>query len=371
MTNQLPAYLQNRQSKALARTLQENLGSGQPPYLSIEGGRFTLIDAVGNALPVATFDPQMGQYIDMNIIDVNNTISKIYFDPENPYDPKQADRAPPLCWSDNGVGPSRNAGSPQAPTCAACPNNTWGSATSKVSGKGIKACSDIQKIAFTTGTNKTVFLLRVPPNSLAEMRAYVGRFVGEAADISDVVTRVSFKQGIIGTLQFQAAAYIDEPTMALRESILASKASDAIVGRLDSVHPAVALPAPGVEQRHTVVVEQGGGAGPANGAQGGGSASYAPYNPPVTAFQTTVSPATAPTDPASAQVPSAPPTRRRGRPPAVPAQQASTPQATPIQAPFPTGAPAAGPGNNFGIQPGVPPNQEIAATLDTLFGPRQ
>ncbi len=393
MTNQLPAYLQNRQSKAVAQVLQANLGAGSPPYLSIEGNRFRLIDAVGNEQPVPTYDPQLGPYIDVNIVDVNNHISKIYFDPENPYDPKATERLPPLCWSDNGIGPSRNAVEPQSPTCAGCPNNVWGSATSKVTGKGIKACSDLQKIAFTTAGHKTVFLLRVPPNSLVEMRAYVGKFAsGEVGDITDVVTRISFKQGIQGTLQFQAVSYIDEATAALREQIAAAKGADAIVGRLDTPHPGfAALPAP------TMHVEGPGGAGPApvpqttfaGGSGGGNGAAPFPSTPVQPAaslpMQQQAQPSPSPINPAPvASEPAPAPSRRRGRPPAAqpqqqaPAQaapaQAAPAQAAPVQAPFPTTNPAAPfpqsappPSNTFGIQPGVPPNEEIAATLNQLF----
>ena len=50
--------------------------------------------------------------------------------------------------SDNGTAPSRNASNPQARTCAECPQSAWGSKVSTVSGKGVKACADIQKIAF-------------------------------------------------------------------------------------------------------------------------------------------------------------------------------------------------------------------------------
>ncbi len=396
MTNQLPAYLQNRQSKAVAAALRANLGAGSPPYLSIEGNRLTLVDAVGNALPVQTYDPQIGPYIDVNIVDVNNHISKIFFDPDTPYDPKATERLPPLCWSDNGVGPSRQASNPQSPTCAACPNNVWGSATSKVTGKGIKACSDLQKLAFTTAGHKTVFLLRIPPNSLTEMRAYTGKFAsGEVGDITDVVTRIYFKQGIQGTLQFQAVSYIDEATAALREAIAVAKSADAIVGRLDTVHPAMlGLPAPGtiamppgpyIEPSPMAFAYVGGGGAPAGPAIGGnGQAAPFPAGPASPAFQPGPAPVVASqptptasqsTSPAETATPAASPSRRRGRPPvgsaataqAAPATQAPFPTTQPVT-PFPASAPP--PGNNFGIQPGVPPSKEISDTLNNLFGPR-
>src|SRR5262245_26694539 len=171
---ELPDFLRTRQSKAVGDTLAGNLGQGSIPYLSILGGRFTLIDAAGNESPAGGFDQAIGVYIDCTIIDVNDHISKIYYDA--PFDPNASGWSPPTCWSDNGVAPSRNANKPQSPTCASCQWFPWGSATSKVSGKGVKACSDYQKLAILVTGYEPIFLLRVPPNSLNPLREYLHRF---------------------------------------------------------------------------------------------------------------------------------------------------------------------------------------------------
>ena len=127
---QLPAFLQNRQSKALATELSANLGAGSPPYISIMGNRFTLIDSAGDEEPVQTYSPQIGPYLDCVLIDAGKHISKIFYD--KPFDPNATQYEAPVCWSDNGVGPSRNAAKPQSPTCAACPNAVWRSKVSAI-----------------------------------------------------------------------------------------------------------------------------------------------------------------------------------------------------------------------------------------------
>jgi len=384
---QLPAHLLNRQSKTVGQTLQNNLGKNNPPHLSIEGGRFTLVDAVGNEQPVQTFDPQLGPYIDINIIDVNDHISKIYWGDGNQYNPNAQSYLPPLCFSDNGVGPSRNASEPQSPTCAQCPNNVWGSATSRITGKGIKACSDLQKIAFTTPGHSTVFVLRIPPNSLKNMGLHQGTFNGTGIDISDVITRVSFVPGIQGTLQFQGIGYIDETTAAQREQALANKATDGLIGRFDVVHPGAAalggppaqqavLPAPAVAPA-AWISEQSSGVGAAVVQPVAGNA------PPFVVAQNAAPPQGQPSvQPVAGQASAS--TKRRGRPPA----QAATPQGQPVQAPFPTSQPpasaptqqaaqgspvpnGAAPGHAFGIMPGVAPNPEISAVLGNLFPGQQ
>ncbi len=123
MTQQLPAYLQQYAVPDVAVTLSANLGSAMPPHVSIEDNRFTLIDASNNEIPVPTFDPTLGPYLDAAIIDTNEHLSRIYF--SGVFD-KKAEGVRPDCFSDNGVAPSISAGNPQAPTCAACPQAVWG-----------------------------------------------------------------------------------------------------------------------------------------------------------------------------------------------------------------------------------------------------
>src|ERR1700693_5968042 len=226
MNTQLPAHL-NRQSRGVAAQVA-SLGSiGQPPYLSIKGNAFTLVDAAGGGGPVTTYD-QAGPYLDVVIVDTNSVRSKIYWGKD--YDPNNTD--PPLCFSDNGTAPSRNAQEPQHPTCGACRHNVIGSATSKISGKGIKACADTQKIAFVLpqATFKTaegrevplwpenflkmLWLLRVPPNSLKPCSTFMSTVAkykvnDRDMDVTDIITRVRFEPGVIGTLKFEPVGYIE------------------------------------------------------------------------------------------------------------------------------------------------------------------
>lgn len=397
MTNQLPAYLQQRQSQAIGRTLQDSLGAGAVPYLSIDNDRFTLVDAVGNKLPLTTVDPQIGWYADIAIVDANKHKSRVFWGPDRTYNPD--DPSPPVCVSDNGFAPGRQSQEPQAPTCAQCQWSVWGSKVSQISGKGIPACGEMQKLAFTIAGHKTVFLLRVGPNSLKQLREYQGKFSGQPFDITDVITRVTFVPGVRGTLQFSAVGYIDEATYQLREQIAEAHAADAIVGRLDTVHPHAAMlpastpttalpapqgnPSPFPQQSSMPSAPQNtqngpfNQAGPAQAHPGGQSnmpnapssaapamqpsGQPAPFMPASAPFANAPSTATATQQTQSAPTAgnAASPSKRRGRPPAQPAQQA----AQPAQAPFPVN----GPTNNFGIQPGVAPNQELAATLNSLF----
>ena len=357
MTNQLPAYLQNKTaSRGLAQSLVANLGVGSPPYLSIMGNRLTLIDAVGEEIPVATYDPKTGPYLDCVIVDVLERTSKIFYD--KPFDPSASQYEPPACFSDNGVAPSRNAAHPQSRTCAECPQAAWGSKVSAVSGKGVKACADIQKVALLVPGYEMPFLMRVPPNSRTNFRGYVNKFVGQQMDLCDVTTRISFEQGSIGTLTFGAVGWLTDETVAQRDKLVAAKAMDAMIGRTDLPIQG-ALPAPVVQQTLPIVEHQ----------QVQQSAPFVPASAPVVQTLPLAANQTATAGPV-AGTQGEPQQRRRRR---TAAEMAAAQQPAVAQSPAQTQAPfmqgnGAAPAPNFGIQEGAAPNPDLMNTLDSLFG---
>src|SRR4051812_9863942 len=97
---QLPAHLQGRQATGAAARATEGMGSSLPPHISIQGNKFTFIDASGNeAPPMLTFDGY--------IVDISDHINKRYYD--KPFDQSAKSFEPPACWSANGIAPSREA----------------------------------------------------------------------------------------------------------------------------------------------------------------------------------------------------------------------------------------------------------------------
>ena len=415
MTQNLPAYLQQYEAPDVGAALSANLGSAMPPHVSIGGGRFTLIDAGNNEIPVPTFDPVLGVYLDACIVDVNNVMSRIYF--AQPYD-NDAEGVRPDCWSDNGIGPSISASSPQANSCQPDPTGqhgckwaVWGSKIN-ANGKKIPACSQKQKVALLIPGFPTLFLLAIPPNSHGPLREYVEKCKGNSTNMANLVTRISFVPGVQGTLQFQPVSYISEDIAKLRQAAYAEKKTDALVGRNDAPRTAGMLAAPAAQQLapnttgqapllttqpgSTMQVQQpvqqinGPFASPAQQVQ-----PPTPFVPPVTAPVQTVQPAW-PTDTgvasATPQVSSSDPapTRRRRRTAVeMAAAQLATgqPAATAPQAPFPHPAsPTASQGavsgafptstgalpgqlDAFGMGQGQPAAADpaIAAVLDNFF----
>ena len=337
----LPAYLQKSTNRGLAQTLTANLGAGSPPFLSIMGNRLTLIDAAGEEIPVTTYDPKIGPYLDCVVIDALERTSKIFYD--KAFDPSANQYEPPACFSDNGVAPSRNASKPQSRTCAECQWSAWGSKTSAVSGKAVKACQDVQKIAILVPGYDMPFLLRVPPNSRTNFRGYVNKFVGQPMDIADVMTRISFEPGVIGTLHFAAVGWLDEQAvLPQRDKLIAVKATDAMIGRLDMPREGALLPLQQIEQQPAAIPV---------------GSTLAPAQPVQQVTQPFQQPAPQPAQ-----------QRRRRNTAAAPA-----PQAQPVQEQAPFMQPQAplqanGPTSNFGIQPGAEPSKDIKDTLNSLFG---
>lgn len=228
--SQLPAHLQNRRS-AVNTNFLAGLSSGRPAHISIRMNRFSLVDTAGEAQLVPAL------HLDVVMVDANPAKSKVYY--EKDYDPSATDFAPPDCFSDNGVAPSVEATSPQSTTCAACPNNAWGSAVSRTTGKNRKACNDYKKVAVLLAESPAVlYLLQIPPASLKGLSAYVqdlaSRSVGDrAVGVGDVVTRLTFDAQTQGVLNFEAVGWADERTVRLADETTDKGGADQLLGKLD------------------------------------------------------------------------------------------------------------------------------------------
>lgn len=354
--HQLPAYLQNRSVPDFTDYANDGIGGALPPHVSIQGNMFTLIDAAGQEFqPMSTMD--------CVIIDRSTVTCKMYFG--KPWTPGSEE--PPMCWSTNGIGPSKDAVSPQARTCAECKHNERGSAVSAISGASIKACRDEFHLAILLPSMPTMmFRYVLTPGSFKNWQVYVGKFKNSNVKMSMVVTRMSFVPKVNGEVQFESVSYIDEATNNIVQKALLEKATDVLCGRLDQPRTA-ALPAP-VQAQQSI-----------------------PFTPPSSATASTTAllatnapmPMANPTAQLASPSEGQPQQRRRrrtaaemqaanGAPPAgqgpVPASQAAP------QAPFPHaggGQQTPLPPNNFGIQQGQPAaaNPELATMLDDFFKP--
>jgi hypothetical protein len=369
MTDQnVPAHLLRDRRQIGAEAVQ---GMGLPPvpYLSIEGNRFTLIDAAGNSFAVPTMGPIIqvwngtawvaeqgspaGPYIDVAMVDTNPVMSRAYY--PTGWDPNAQRYLPPICWSDNGEGPSISSTNAQQFKCNDCRWQEWGSKVNQL-GHEVKACDDIKKIGFVVPEllaqgMHTVFLLRLKGSSHKNFRNYQeitakNQIAGRNMDLTDVVTRIYFQPDAIGILAFHRVGLIDEMVANLQDEVWSTDGIDRLLGIGDvpiahppqiphSVPPALG---PGMPTRGTE---------PAPPPQTGWQAhpAYQPQaavSPPAAAAPPPASP------PATSQP--APAGGRRGRKPRAAAQQQ-----LPMNAPPATSAPAQAPPAQGWQAPPPPP----------------
>ena len=218
----------------LSDKFKKNLGSSRPAMISRSGNMFTLRDAAGNErAPVHS--------LDMIIVDANANVSRMYREDKN-YNGN--DPTPPDCFSDNGEGPSSMATKPQSDRCQTCKWAVRGSATSKVDGKPITACSTNQKLAVLVQgePSNTLFEFVVTPGNLTPFRNYVRTVEGHKYEVEEVVTRVTFVPKSMGILEFAPIGVIDDETRALAGSLAGTEAARFVTGETDT--PIGALPAP-------------------------------------------------------------------------------------------------------------------------------
>jgi hypothetical protein len=239
MATKIPDYLMN--DDFFVGSLDDDMAAGlsgsSPPYISIEGNKFTLVNG-DEREAIGEHTRELGVYIDVCLVQANPNISRIYY--EKPYAGSGGAFVPPDCWSDNGLAPSKNCGSPQSATCATCPHAVWGSSTSARTGRGVPRCASAKKVAVLVPGETHPYLMRIPAGSHKNLRAFldiVGRQqLGQRRmSPADILTRISFDQtqGNVGILQFRPASFISQEMMAERNAVSKDPSIDQLIGKTD------------------------------------------------------------------------------------------------------------------------------------------
>lgn len=179
------------------RAVDENLGAGITGGFAVISyrGKVWAIRTGGAEVPLMRADgdgPRSS--IEVVILKASPFISKVYY--KSGYTPGQNDE--PDCFSNNGATPDPSVAQPQAPACAICPMNAWGSRVNQQTGKQGKACADSKRLAvmpLDDLQNKSKLgpmLLRVPPASLQDTSRYANNIKGWGYDYFTVGTRIAF-----------------------------------------------------------------------------------------------------------------------------------------------------------------------------------
>ena len=244
----VPAYLRNPE---LARKANEEAASGistgYPARVKLSGKQFTLVDGNGDETPFPPASlvagPDGNVYLPVIVLRAKKALSKSWY--AMAYNPNSDVFQAPDCFSEDSERPDASASAPQSDTCAACPQNAFGSGTDQngTPTKG-KACSDTKILAVHV-PGFGVHMLRIPPASLKNFGLFVKQLSANGIPLGTVKTLIGFDLAeTYPIMVFKFGGYLPEnliPKLAeMSESIEVSEIVDARVA------PATAkqIPAP-------------------------------------------------------------------------------------------------------------------------------
>ena len=168
--------------------------------------------------------------LEVVIVGVSPNISKAYYEKKW----NEGDSGAPDCSSVNGVHPDAASPKKQCDSCAACPQNMWGSRVSD-QGKKAKSCQDGRRIAVVPAADiaNTDFggpmLLSLPPMSLSNLSMFakeLGRLGGQPFMVATQLTfapELAYPQ-----IEFKALRWVtDEEAVIVKEML-----DDPQIGRM-------------------------------------------------------------------------------------------------------------------------------------------
>lgn len=193
---QLPAHIAKLNLQVGGAAINEMTGgiTSGFPIISYKGKVWRMrkggeeimhLDDQNNAMPS----------IDVVLVQANPMPSKIFYDKKYEEGTTEA----PRCFSNDGMVPDVSVQAPICKSCAACPNNVWGSRITD-NGKKSRACSDARRMAIVfandlneKGEECAKYLLRVPPASLNPLKDYAEKMLApRGIQFFNVVTRIGF-----------------------------------------------------------------------------------------------------------------------------------------------------------------------------------
>lgn len=200
---QLPAFLQQAAGAANVNALAASgTGGGSVDSISLKGGRFHVVRSGQQPVTLELFN------LDVIIVHANPGMTKAFY--AGQWNPDESEA--PICASDDGVRPRADATQPQCASCAACPQNQFGSRINPQTGKEAKACQDKKTIAIVTPGQEAGEMLRlqVPAASLKDFGTYLRSLPN--VPYFGVITRISFDTSVsFPKIKLQAVDYVRDP----------------------------------------------------------------------------------------------------------------------------------------------------------------
>jgi hypothetical protein len=224
----------NSSLKALATAFggiedDEFLSGQRPsfPVISIKGSKFAVTRG-GEREVIVNEDGDARSSIDIVVVRAVKGLSKVFY--KDTYEEGSSEA--PDCYSNSGVVPAPDAKVPQAKSCAACPNNVWGSKINEKTGKKGKLCQDSKRLAVAPlGQLNDPMLLRVPAASLTNWDTCVATLAKKGLKVPAVALKLGFdKDAAYPLLTFRPAALLPEGLIAQVQAARTLDVTMAIVG---------------------------------------------------------------------------------------------------------------------------------------------
>lgn len=226
-SNAVPAHIANRElSKA---TLALSSTGPSVKRISIEGGVWRMI--VGGKEVAKNTDRAMN----VVVVSTAPANSRIYYDPAVPYVRGQA--SAPTCSSNDGVRPNPGTKSPQAATCASCPQNIAGSGQNDS-----RACRYQRRLAVVLEGDMSgdVYQLILPATSIfgrgqgtqnLPLEAYARMLHSNKVGVDSVVTKMEFDtDSSTPKVVFSPARYLSEEEQAIVDAQADTPEADQAIG---------------------------------------------------------------------------------------------------------------------------------------------
>lgn len=239
----VPAHIAQRDLNANTIALAGNTSSGR--RISIKGGVFRMI--------VDGKEVAKNKNREMNIVIVRTAPanSRTYYEGEY----VEGESLPPTCSSNDGIKPDARVKSPQASTCASCPQNIAGS------GRGeARACRYSRRLAVVLDGDfgGEVYQLQLPATSIfgrgqgtqeLPLEAYARMLASNKVNVDSVVTKMEFDTNSpTPKLVFSPVRYLDPAELATVEEQGNSQDAERAVGLtpydMDSGNTALDIPKP-------------------------------------------------------------------------------------------------------------------------------
>ena len=239
---EVPAYALNPElAKEMNADAAAGISTGFPARIKMSGKQFVLVNGSGEETPVKQGDLFLAEdgnaYLPSVVLRAKKEIQKAWY--ATKYNPN-ADASAPDCFSNDGLSPADGIASPQCTTCAACPQNAWGSGTDQ-SGTATagKACTDSKVIAvFCKGS---VFKLKMPPSSLKNWGLYVKELTNRGIPVGNVKTLLGFdEKATFPVLTFSFGGFLAEAQLPkLAALAMSSEAEEIVTEQITASAPAI------------------------------------------------------------------------------------------------------------------------------------